>query len=359
MKILCVIDSLGSGGAQKQLITLAEGLKERGYEITFLVYHHKTFYYNKIIELGIGYILVDESNFIKRFLMMRRVIRRGSYHTIISFLDSSNFICNLSSFPYKEWKLIIGERSANPNILKSPKLRAYRWFHFFADYIISNSQSNINIVKKANPFLSNKKIKIIYNGLDVDYWSLNEKKNIRVDNKITITIFSSHQYLKNGIKLVNAISLLDTNLLENIQFHWYGDQRQDNSYNEILKEVEKCNLQSKVRFYPATTNVKEKIFETDFVGLFSLYEGFPNIICEAMLLGKPVIVSNVSDIPKILSGTENIICDPNSTSSIAEAIIKAIKLDRNAMIKIGERNREIALKMFDKEKMIEKYEQLI
>lgn len=33
MKILCVIDSLGSGGAQRQLVSLAKGFKEKGNEV--------------------------------------------------------------------------------------------------------------------------------------------------------------------------------------------------------------------------------------------------------------------------------------------------------------------------------------
>lgn len=39
MKILCVIDCLGSGGAQRQLVNLATAFKEKGHEVSFLVYH--------------------------------------------------------------------------------------------------------------------------------------------------------------------------------------------------------------------------------------------------------------------------------------------------------------------------------
>ncbi|CDS91584.1 hypothetical protein BN1088_1400001 [Sphingobacterium sp. PM2-P1-29] len=39
MRVLCVIDSLGSGGAQKQLVEIGKGLKEDGYEVEFLIYY--------------------------------------------------------------------------------------------------------------------------------------------------------------------------------------------------------------------------------------------------------------------------------------------------------------------------------
>ena len=38
MKILCVIDSLGSGGAQRQIVNLACGLKKKGHDVDVFVY---------------------------------------------------------------------------------------------------------------------------------------------------------------------------------------------------------------------------------------------------------------------------------------------------------------------------------
>ena len=43
-RILCFIDSLGAGGAQRQLVNLAFGLKKRDYIVSFLVYLVDDFY---------------------------------------------------------------------------------------------------------------------------------------------------------------------------------------------------------------------------------------------------------------------------------------------------------------------------
>ena len=43
MKILCLIDDLGSGGAQRQLVNLSKGFVSRGHEVSFLVYHPADF----------------------------------------------------------------------------------------------------------------------------------------------------------------------------------------------------------------------------------------------------------------------------------------------------------------------------
>ena len=44
MRLLCFIDSLGAGGAQRQLVTLAIEFAKRGYDVEFLLYEHNDFY---------------------------------------------------------------------------------------------------------------------------------------------------------------------------------------------------------------------------------------------------------------------------------------------------------------------------
>ena len=50
--ILFFIDSLGSGGAQRQIVQLALGFKERNYKVSFLIYNKAAskFYYEYLRE---------------------------------------------------------------------------------------------------------------------------------------------------------------------------------------------------------------------------------------------------------------------------------------------------------------------
>src|SRR5664280_841694 len=106
MKILCVIDSLGSGGAQRQLVNLAIGFKERGHEVSFLVYHRLNFYKESLEENNIPVYEIIEPNYLKRLLKMQRFIRGGGYDAVLSFLEAANFICELAGLPWRKWKLI-------------------------------------------------------------------------------------------------------------------------------------------------------------------------------------------------------------------------------------------------------------
>jgi glycosyltransferase involved in cell wall biosynthesis len=359
LKILCFIDSLGSGGAQRQLVNLAIGFKEKGHDVSFLVYHHEPFYLKDIERYHIPYHCILDDNYLKRLFKLRSFIRKGNYDSILSFLEAANFIATLSGFPFRRWKLIVGERSANPNILSSKKLRFYRWFHFFTDYVVANSQVNIEMVKKINPFLSSKKYKVIYNIVESSLWRPSRSYIPFKDGKINIVVAASHQYHKNAKGLINAINNLPLETKNKIKIDWYGDERQDTSLKENLILLRESNLESILTFHKASKNLIEKMQLADAVGLFSFYEGLPNVICEAMSVGKPVLTSKVSDLPVILKGTRNILFDPTKIDEICSALKEISSYNIEELQNIGLKNREIALSIFNNENVINNYLKLL
>ena len=73
-KILCLIDSLGSGGAQRQMVTLAKLLKEKGFEISFLVYHNDNFFIDGLRKNNIPIEYCAAKNYLDRILKVRKYI---------------------------------------------------------------------------------------------------------------------------------------------------------------------------------------------------------------------------------------------------------------------------------------------
>lgn len=359
MKILCFTDSLGSGGAQRQLVNLAMGFKERGHEVSFLVYHKEDFFLPLLQENHIPVTVIHHKNYLIRLLKIRTYIRKGNFDGIVSFLEGANFIAEISTLPFKKWKLVVGERSANPNILTSPKLRIYRWFHFLADYVVANSHENIKLVKKCNPLLPNSKLKVIYNIVDLNKWKPKKISEVVHSKKLKVIIIANHQSLKNASGLINAVSLLPEKLREKLKIDWYG--RQDSfelqdSFINTQKLLKEKKLEKIITFYPPNANIHEIIQNYDVLGLFSLYEGFPNTICEGMAAGKPIVASAVSDVPiLIIEGINGYLCDPNDVQSIANAIAKAIDTPKNLLSEMGIRNRKKAESLFSDAETVTRY----
>lgn len=360
MKILCIIDELGSGGAQRQLINIALSFKEQNDDVEFLTYHPSTFYSELLAQYYIKETCLIESNYLKRIFRMRRFVRQGNYDCVISFLEGASFISELAAIPYKKWTLIVGERSSNPRIFKSFRLRLYRWFHLFSDYVVANSYANIKMVRSICPLLSSKKCKVVYNSIDLNLWKPNDDYVFCKNCEFSMLIAASHREMKNLIGLVEGVNLLSSEEKKKLKIYWYGDDLTDNSKNEALDLIQKYQLEAIFCFYPATLNIKEKMEDIDCVGLFSLYEGLPNVICEGMALGKPIVSSIVSDVPLLLNdGEGGFLCDPKDYQSICLALHRIMSCSSIELEQMGKKNRENAVKLFDRNTNFKLYKSLI
>lgn len=359
MKILCIIDSLGSGGAQRQLVELAKGFKNKEHEVLFLVYRSEDFFQKELVDNDIMVHTILESNYIRRLIKMRKFIRNENCDAIVSFLEASNFISEISGFPSKKWKLIVGERSANPAMLKSFKLKFFRFFHIFADYIVSNSYSNIELVKNINPFISASKLKVIYNIVDFEKWRPKSILNKQSTASFQLGVIASHQYLKNGIGLIEAINLLEPIEKSRLKVYWYGGFSKDNSYIEVKGLIEKYSLDSLVFLKKPISNIEMVFAESDAIGLFSLYEGLPNVICEGMAMSKAIISSNISDLPDLLGNNEECLFDPKNVEDIKNSLSWILSLTKQELLSIGAINRTKAKELFNKDRIIEAYIELI
>ncbi len=363
MNILCFVDCLGAGGAQRQMVELALGFKERGHRVAFLTYHYLPFFNSLLENEGIKVALIQEPNYIKRLIKVRRFIRKGSFDAVLSFLEGANFMSEFAGIPFRKWRLVVGERSANPRILKSFQLKIYRWFHLFADDIVANSQANMELVRSANPFLHSSKCHIIHNTIDFKSFRPLDNYITRKNHKISIVIAARIRYEKNIGGLIEAVKMLDKEEQNQLRIDWYGKYDHENQSNTLLidslEEIKRNGLERVFTFHNATHNIVKIIQESDAVGLFSFYEGFPNCICEAMACEKPVICTRVSDMSDFLSHEPHLLCDPKDPHSIRQSLSYLIHLDNSQLKKIGSENRKIALAKFKKEAIVTDYLHLL
>ncbi len=357
MKILCVIDSLSSGGAQRQLVELAKGFKERGNHVSFLIYHDINFFHSILDEAQIPVQCIEEPNQIRRIFKIRKAIKQHKPDTVLSFLEGANFLCEIAGFPFRKWKLIVGERSANPGIKKSRKLRIYRWFHFFANYVVANSYANIRIFKEVVPFFPSRKIKVIYNMVDFNRWQY-EKNQIRKTGKFRLLVASNHQSLKNAKGLVTAVNLLPEFYKNQLVVHWYGRKNSYeviHAFNEAKQLLLKYALHDIIEFRDPHSSINEIMGEYDAVGLFSFYEGLPNSICEGMASGKPVIVTDVSDNKLIINQNFGLVIERFSPEAIRDSIIRLLEVPDKQLEEMGKESHQRAKELFKKENIIDNY----
>ncbi|MBD8017024.1 glycosyltransferase [Kaistella pullorum] len=355
-KILFFIDSLGSGGAQRQIVEVAKTFKQYGHHCEFLIYHESMFFEKDLIEVKIPIKILKTRSYLQRIIACWSYIRSGDYDCVISFLDVPNFINELTSFPFRRHKIIVGERSADNNILTNRKRRLLKYFHRFANYVVSNSYSAKAIIEHIKPSIKNQRV--IYNMLDLEKWT--PSYGSTGTPKIRVMSAATHRQLKNARILIEAVNMLTPEERQHVKIDWYGKQSDDNSYHQNLQLINNYSLQEIISFYPPVTDLEVKIKDYNIVGLYSTTEGLPNIVCEGMAAGKVVVASAVSDVPKLLSHCMEFTFNPYRPEELVYILKTLIHDYTPAQLEnIGLENRKKAITLFDKNKIYEKYLELI
>ena len=82
-------------------------------------------------------------------------------------------------------------------------------------------------------------------------------------------------------------------------------------------------LQNYVNFKGFCDNVHEKIKDAEIFVLSSNFEGMPNALMEAMMMGLPCISTNCSSLPEIIDNEKNgILVEKNDVSGLARAMLR-------------------------------------
>ncbi|MDD4720627.1 MAG: glycosyltransferase [Bacteroides sp.] len=360
MKILLLIDSFGSGGAQRQMVTLSILLKQNGYDVSFLTYSNDNFFQKNVKDNYIDIYHIDNKNYLSRIFKVRRFIRKQKFDVVISFMDVPNFLNNLATIGGKKWRVITSERSSKEAVLTSLKGRIFSFFQRYSDFIVCNSYNAREMWLKYKPQFNNK-LKVIYNPVILPVISSNyiPKRN----GKLYIVIAASYQYLKNPIGVIKALVLMDDDERNKIKINWYG--RKDVSkgdmkaYNEAFGLIKKNNLEDVITLNEPTKDIAIKMHEADFVGLFSELEGLPNAICEGMKLGKPIIMTKVSDYAQLVDDNNGFLCEWDNPESIKNAFVTAMNLKDDEIIQMGKNSKEKSKLLFSKEIIVEQWINII
>ncbi len=360
-KIILFTDNLGSGGAQRQLVNLATMLKERQYDVSVLVYQDTPFYKHYLDEQNIPVILVERPSYIRRLFAIRRYLRRSGANVVITFLETPGFIACFSKIGGAKWKLITSERSAKRRTFINKRHRFFNQFERFADAKVCNSENALRLWKKFYPQWSDKYV-TIYNPVDMPASALAAAQEHRRGERLVITVAASYQGLKNPLGVVEAVHQLPADQQNRLKLIWHGRQcvsfENTTAYDKAAALIDKYGLQEVVQLNAETNNIYTVMAQSDAIGLFSFVEGLPNAICEGMMLGKPIIMSRVSDYDILTTGN-GVLCDPRSADSIRDALAALLDASEEDMREMGKISHEKATILFSRSRVGDQWVTLI
>ncbi|MEC8175816.1 MAG: glycosyltransferase [Bacteroidota bacterium] len=366
MKILIVIDSLGSGGAQKLAVNLIDGFIQKKHSIHLFKYDDKSnFFLSDLIDKGVKVHKIKKTSKIKFFRViqiiteLRAKIKNNKYDGIISFLHLPSFYSSIAKLGIIKGKLIVCELSSSDAPVNKLIKVLFYVSCLISNSVVANSKNEIMNIKKK--FLLSQKAYSIYNGLD---FTTTKKRNSIKNNNKGLLIIARIAYPKNGVNLVRGILKFYEKNEWAPKLTWVGRKENDPRSLNMQKQINNLIqsnpvLNDKICFVGEIKNVKDLYNTYDALILPSIYEGLPLVICESMISKCFVLASNVCDHPNILGNNRGFLFDPYSPESISRCIQRFYSLSYVEKEEIINRSYEYAVENFSLKKMTDSYEALL
>ena len=126
------------------------------------------------------------------------------------------------------------------------------------------------------------------------------------------------------------------------------------------KAIETRKMREYFRLHDPVEDVVSLYQQASAFCLPSFYEGTPNVICEAMACGRPILISRVCDNERFsIDGENGFLFDPHSADDIANTIIRFASLPPDGRRQMGIRSRERAETLFSRDRFITQFIDLI
>jgi glycosyltransferase involved in cell wall biosynthesis len=229
----------------------------------------------------------------------------------------------------------------------------------FVQQMIAPSEAVKNAIIE-NEKVSGDKVKIIYNGIDTEYFkpALEKtfwRKKIGLQDSHFVIIIVANLYKIKGVEyFVQAASLIAQEIPESKFIIVGGGPEKDN----LTKLSTKLGILGKIIFIGNISNIKDYLAASDVYVCSSLSEGFSNSILEAMAMGLPVVASDVGGNREAVADSESgFLVSAQDYQGIASKVTELYR-DQKMRNQMGDKGRRIAEEQFNLKRMIKEHEKL-
>lgn len=343
-----MIYSLASGGAQRVLVLLAEGLSNRKHLVSVVTLHgsEEDFF---ALPQGVKRVAVGIRGFFQTLtgmLKLRKAIACTAPDVVISFIDTTNIITLVATLGLKT-PIIVSERT-DPALHTigsiGDKLR--QWTYPFASRVV------VQTSRAMQYFLPDFKSKllVIPNPVIVPYSDRHRPKPLPRPGLIAIGRFHYH---KGFDLLLHAFALIKDRFPKwHLTILGEGELR-----NDLESLRNHLGLGKRVSFPGRVKNPYVYLREADIFVLSSRLEGFPNALCEAMASGVAVIATDCSGPSEIVREKIDGILVPREDVCALSKGMERLMSNENERDAYASKGVEI-LERFEFQKVIKMWETL-
>jgi glycosyltransferase involved in cell wall biosynthesis len=288
---MCVTRELNGvmGGLERQILMISNGVAKLGAEVSVVSIEKEVgnpFYpvlqgdvkFNSIVAGDPKEAATFKTRLLRQ-VEFWRLLKEFNPEVIVTFMIGSYIFAKPLSFLFRI-PVVLSERNS-PDIYTLTSARKLKWLYFLIMGTASRVTVQFPSYAEKYPTFMQGKIVSIPNQVP----KVSGEKEISRNNEVVFGYAGRFSFQKRIDVLIQSFSKLqkdypDTKLL----IFGYGEQRE---YLERI--VTELNLSSKVEFREERNEISEVFDEIDVFCLFSLWEGFPNVLAEALAYGIPSV----------------------------------------------------------------------
>ena len=346
------------GGMERQLLSIASGLLDRGHKIVIISLDEnaaRPFFESdpriEFIGLSIGDSSIKAS-FAERYQRQKKVFnifRHLKIDVAITFMTGS-FWFSILPARILGIPLVLAERNG-PSIYARTKVRRMKQIIFASMALASAITVQFESYRRSYPFYLRKRIVAIPN--KIPSFAVTNRNEILPFVFLFAGRLSNQKQINELVQAFVEFNKRHNNTLLEI----YGEGEQWESIEGLIKNN---SVESIIHLHPATRNMEEAFSSANVLIAPSLWEGFPNSVAEALAAGVPVggftDCEGVRDL--ITSGSNGWLADRSDPIASQIELLETIYIARNEIERYREEARLSVLK-YQGEELNENWNQLL
>lgn len=355
MRTLFVAQALQRGGAERQLVTLARGLSQRGDDVSVVVFYGGGPLEPELREAGV--IVVDLAkrsrwNVVGPLVNLVRQVRRVGPDIVHSYLVVPNLVVALLKPFFAGSRIVWGVRQSSLDYSYYDSfarftLLATSLVARLADAIIVNSQAGLRYHLQLL-YPSNRMV-VVANGVDTDHYRPKTagRDAVRAEwgvssDELLVGMVARLDPMKDHRTFVEAAALVSKRR-PNSRFVCVG-MASSAARAPLEALAEERGIRERLLWAGPRSDMPEVYSALDVMCLSSsMGEGFPNAVAEAMSCGIPCLVTDVGDAADVVGDT-GVVVDRGSPGQLADgmcSLMERLRGDR-AIAALAARNRVVS-----------------
>lgn len=177
------------------------------------------------------------------------------------------------------------------------------------------------------------KIKVIYNGVDYKHWNPRNYNGRKIRTKLGLDknfvyLFTGRPGISKGLDyLIKAVPLISKEIPNSKLITIVSkDKAYEKRYKEMISLIKELKMEDKVIIHDSVSykELPNYVKAADCVVVPSLSEGFGFAAAEACAMNKPVVASNTTSLPEVVS-RRYVLVKPRSSVDIAKGVERVYK----------------------------------